>query len=63
MPSWLIPLGSFVLGVGAIAVLVADAIDTFWALDGGTSAILGGLAAGLGAWQLTPPGRKKVGTP
>ncbi len=61
MPAWVIPLGAFLLGVGAICVLVADDADESWSLSNGTSAILGGLATGLAAWQMTPPGKRKAG--
>ncbi len=55
MPAWVTALGSFIVGVGAVCVLVADSADNTWQLDGGVSAILGGLAAGLAAWQMPSP--------
>ena len=63
MPAWVTALGSFVVGVGAVCVLVADSADVTWALDGGVSAILGGLAGGLAAWQIPSPHDKAKVTP
>ncbi len=61
MPAWITGLVSLVVGVGAIAVLVADSADVTWQLDNGVSAILGGLAAGLAAWQAPSPWDKSKG--
>jgi hypothetical protein len=60
IPPWVSGLVSLLLGVGALAVIIADDADPTWPLSTGSIALLGALAGGLAGWQIDSPRAAKA---